>query len=764
MSNELLFAALDLSGGYKTVEEIGKSLAMSAVTSAVSMAGGAAGAGAGLLGGFAGAALKTGIGVSGGLTGKFLVGGIASGWNWNEMGKQWDDWDDWKGTVIDTAGSAVTNSMETAMLGNTITKDGRISGYTKVTGFNSAQIGQIKTLAGTAGNLTASAMELGINGETTINILNTSELLKNTKFAGASSGLLALTFDNNGAHAAISTAGRNYSITEIANTISGTKAAGIALRTNTYERKNGAGTGTALRSQYGFGDGRAQQQANDILHGRAELIKDGGNVTTDARAKTVFDGVRKIYLTGDNFDGTVESALAMGIALQHEAYRDGITESSAAQKVETMHAIYKHTEMALRMANDGMAGKMMNGVLSYMPELKNDIGNYNRYMFAMARAGGDMSKQREAYEQYAAYVNGAYDSSEDYWKLKLDGTIEAEYDKNGKLIRDLNVEYLDERGNLKIWTEIRDDTGSASRSLARYVGEARARALIGKSFDRLSTYDTQTLKDVFEFTDSEITALRHDPEMKSINFDSLSAEKKEQLIGEALMKKYNMTWQNNKWIENEKFSLSMSDIKDLGQVVIHKNADGSYERFAISGFVDRNPHSYKSVRKQKGVIDYQGLDSITLFKKDLDGNILDRFSTNGWQTVANGYAEDMISDNPQRAYKAEDVYRGATIDINRDFYMRAGNFIHTHYKGPIFVLNRGYQENGSYLDTDGGGNYRNLVHSDYNLKTKKIGISSYGKVSAGCFINDYQTINYIQDYITNKWKISYPYDILMKGR
>jgi len=399
-----------------------------------------------------------------------------------------------------------------------------------------------------------------------------------------------------------------------------------------------------------------------------------------------------------------------------------------------------------------------------MPELKSDIGNYNRYMFAMAQAGEDEAKQREAYEQYAAYIDAAYDSSGDYWKLKMNGTIEAEYDKNGKLIRDLNVEYLDERGNLKTRTQIRDDTGSASRSLARYIGEARARVLVGKSFNNLSTYDTQTLKDIFGLTDSEITALRHDHEMKTINFDSLTAEKKERLLGEALMKKYNMTWQNNTWIENKKFSLTMSDIKDLGQIVIHKNADGSYERFAISGVVDRNPNSYKSVRKQKGIIDYQGLDSITLFKKDLDGNILEQFTTIGWQTVANGYAEDMISDNPQRAYKAEDVYRGATIDINRDFYMRAGNFIHTHYKGPIFVLNRGYQENGSYLDTDGGGNYRNLVHSDYNLKTKKIGISSYGKVSAGCFINDYQTINYIQDYITNKWKISYPYDILMKGR
>ena len=439
MSNELLFAALDFSGGYKTADEIGKSLAMSAVTSVIGAAGGAGAAGAGILGGFAGAALKTGISVSGELTGKFVTGGIATNWNWSEMGKQWDDWNDWKGTAIGMVGSAVTNGFETAMLGDTMTTNGRISGYTKAAGFNSAQIGQIKTFAGTVGNLTASAMELGISGETTVNILNTSDLFRNTKFAGASSGLLALTFGKDGVHTEISTAGRNYSITKIANTIGGMKAAGIALRTNAYERKNGAGTGTALRSQYGFGDGRARQQADDILYGRAELIKDDGTVTAGGRAKTVCDGRRKIYVNGNTFDGTVESALAMGIALQHEAYRDGVTGSSAAQQAETMQTVYKHTEMALRMTSDGMAGKMMNGVLSYMPELKSDIGNYNRYMFAMAQAGEDEAKQREAYEQYAAYVNGAYDSSGDYWKLTHGGQLVNDRqgwlkDENGKYI------------------------------------------------------------------------------------------------------------------------------------------------------------------------------------------------------------------------------------------------------------------------------------------------------------------------------------------
>ena len=35
----------------------------------------------------------------------------------------------------------------------------------------------------------------------------------------------------------------------------------------------------------------------------------------------------------------------------------------------------------------------------------------------------DEAKQREAYEQYVAYVDEMYDSSGDYWLFKLDGSI-----------------------------------------------------------------------------------------------------------------------------------------------------------------------------------------------------------------------------------------------------------------------------------------------------------------------------------------------------
>ena len=493
--------------------------------------------------------------------------------------------------------------------------------------------------------------------------------------------------------------------------------------------------------------GAVRLQLESILKGDTVLAKRAGK-GSDAETVTK-DGKRTVYL--DNYKETMsrEEKLAMGITLGHEAYRDGLVGSEQQQFMETTRAVIGHTEMALRMQADKRYSESMDSIIGGSAVLQKDIVAYK---------SGDLMTM-------LGHVAGNYDWSKDYWKLKLDGTLEAEYDKNGKLITDLNVEYLDVGGNLQKRLHIKDDTGSGSRSLARYVGEERAREILKKSFDDIATYDVQTLKDVFKLTDNQITALRHDPELKSLNFNSLSAETKERLIGEALLKNGGMDWQNNRWTEKEKFSLAMSDIKDLGQIVINKNGDGSYDRFAIKGVVERNILSRQSVRKQDdGSADYQGLDVIKLYKNDLNGNTINSLMSISWQTVANGYAEDMVSNKTKRAYKAEDVYRDATIDIKRNFFMRVGNFPHKNYKGPIFVLNRAYQESGSYLDTDGGWPYRNLVHSDYNILPDLIGVSSYGKVSAGCFVNDCETIKYIQNYLTDKWKISYPYDILMKGR
>ncbi|WP_020614735.1 hypothetical protein [Sediminispirochaeta bajacaliforniensis] len=92
------------------------------------------------------------------------------------------------------------------------------------------------------------------------------------------------------------------------------------------------------------------------------------------------------------------------------------------------------------------------------------------------------------------------------------------------------------------------------------------------------------------------------------------------------------------------------------------------------------------------------------------------------------------------------------------FYMRFGNFTSGDYSGNIFVINRAQTIGNGWLDASSNyPEYRVLGHSimDGNgmLLAKKSGI-----VSAGCFMNDVETLNRTQNQITT-WGIDYPYDV-----
>lgn len=121
-----------------------------------------------------------------------------------------------------------------------------------------------------------------------------------------------------------------------------------------------------------------------------------------------------------------------------------------------------------------------------------------------------------------------------------------------------------------------------------------------------------------------------------------------------------------------------------------------------------------------------------------------------------------------KALVGDTVYRGDTVDLSRDFYVRMGNFDHTHYKGNVGVIVRGYTESGDWLGLN-GGTLRDLVHSDYNYYFDKNnnytgeGVSSYGKVSAGCFVNTVDKVQALNDQLMIKWRIPYSYDIKFKG-
>ena len=204
----------------------------------------------------------------------------------------------------------------------------------------------------------------------------------------------------------------------------------------------GAKLGIALRSQYGTGDEKAKRQARDIRRGKAELVNDTSKAETgDGRARSVFSDKKRIYVNGSAFGGSDDGGLALGLVLQHEAYRDGLERSG--NSAETVRAVKAHTEMALRMQGAGMGGKLLEGVLSYVPELQRDIDNYYGYMYGLSQGG---SSKDAAEAAYAAYVDGTYDSSKDYWKLTHGGQLVN--DRQGWL-KDENGKYISIDGTLE---------------------------------------------------------------------------------------------------------------------------------------------------------------------------------------------------------------------------------------------------------------------------------------------------------------------------
>ena len=141
--------------------------------------------------------------------------------------------------------------------------------------------------------------------------------------------------------------------------------------------------------------------------------------------------IRKLCINGSDDGG-----LALGLVLQHEAYRDGMERSG--NSAETVRAVKAHTEMALRMQGAGMGGKLLEGVLSSIPELQGDKDNYYAYMYGLSQGGAAKDAAEAA---YAAYVDGTYDSSKDYWKLVVNENGKTGWQEDGSL--DFNIDTND---------------------------------------------------------------------------------------------------------------------------------------------------------------------------------------------------------------------------------------------------------------------------------------------------------------------------------
>ena len=276
----------------------------------------------------------------------------------------------------------------------------------KIEGLGSHNIGNISSFNNTMGSLASMGVEYGMTGQSSINVLNMSDLTGGR----VSGGLLELKFGQNGSHMEVGGGGYNMSLSNIASAFRGIKdlSKNKDIRNFVDDNDFDSGLASVMRGLYAFGDDEGQSTLNNILDGvdRLHLGYTGGTAKTVANDDL---GGRDIYLSAFGSDG--KSRMESSVWLGHEAYRDGVVTEDNAN--ETAEAVIMHTLMANRIESDKMYGEDYFGGV---------IGGELDFLRSFENADG-------AVQALAMYSGLAYDSKQDNWKMNIiDGKMFLEWD------------------------------------------------------------------------------------------------------------------------------------------------------------------------------------------------------------------------------------------------------------------------------------------------------------------------------------------------
>ena len=310
-----------------------------------------------------------------------------------------------------------------------------------------------------AGSVTQGATEYAMTGNTTVNLLNFDMFgITNKQKQIVSSGLLEFNLGKSNNVLEIGTGGIRADYSTLASVAEGIyvldsekriqqQQASFAENVNKYTDNNYTADemGRLNRMMRAYGDLSAKMQAAEMLSNETDL-KIGQN--TDGKAQTVMEnGKRTVYLNNDLDMNNQNSVFDAIVTLSHEARRDGTAGSESSQTRETRRAVGSHVDSVDRLIKDFGADFLFGNT-----EMFKDYVNYKKY-------GNE-------------YVDGAYDSSADYWKLMDDGSIVFDgkkdlYDEEGNRIEDA----VDENGKRLGW----------NASLAKFTGMSEDEAGIAMS-------------------------------------------------------------------------------------------------------------------------------------------------------------------------------------------------------------------------------------------------------------------------------------------
>ncbi|MBQ1710272.1 MAG: hypothetical protein II032_04075, partial [Treponema sp.] len=288
-ADDVIFAAIDLGGGFKSPEQVGLDLAKTAATAVISMGCSSAGSAVGNIAGkamegaskFANFAAQAGISAATTYVSTVATSAVSSVYIGADGNLAFDGEGFGKSTysastIAGALGAGFTAGLNEIALGTRYDKvkdpdTGKMKKeytHTRATGLSSVNAANIQALNGLAGGLLTNAIEYAVDGQTTFNLLNSS------LFGVGSVGMLEFTIGKEGVKSKFGMGGTNISVNNLINSMLGAKAWNTSEKITKYaegmdslspdDKKKLA---NALRANYGFGDKKQLENLDEILKG-----------------------------------------------------------------------------------------------------------------------------------------------------------------------------------------------------------------------------------------------------------------------------------------------------------------------------------------------------------------------------------------------------------------------------------------------------------------------------------------------------------------
>ena len=403
--DDALFGLMDVSGGYKTAQEVGLELGKKALTQFVSSKIGnaaewakdAAGTALKSASTAANVAAQAGISVASSYASSVTSSAINS---FNIVDGQLKF--NGKGFVEslysrDTIAGALSAGVNVAVSSGTqnfLTKDGNGYDLTEKV-FNTEAL---KTFSGLTGNAAAALTEYAISGKTTVNLINTSMLGLTTpgiegKREIMQKGLFAVTFDRDkGSSGAISTAGFDMNFGKIATAMNGlhdiTKITSAKI-SNAFGKNQDISTLNAV-NMLGYTYSKENQSlANDIWNNKkkVEYVKMEDKILGRADEQN-----NTIYISDKLLAGGIEGSAQLASMFSHEGLHiDGYDEVQSriggydtyaqlqlmfgvtGEKYDSISDIAYMTEIYKQYGEQGVFTQLFFGETFNQENLKNDL-------------------------------------------------------------------------------------------------------------------------------------------------------------------------------------------------------------------------------------------------------------------------------------------------------------------------------------------------------------------------------------------------------